>query len=72
MLYCGKSYPIVGCVLYWQGDGRPFWKLVVSEATGCADDNYFEDVYQVMFYEQSYLVFMLQPDFRACPNTDRN
>ncbi|XP_022951708.1 haloacid dehalogenase-like hydrolase domain-containing protein 3 isoform X1 [Cucurbita moschata] len=32
--------------LRYQGDGRPFWKLVVSEATGCADDSYFEDVYQ--------------------------
>ncbi|XP_022156303.1 haloacid dehalogenase-like hydrolase domain-containing protein 3 [Momordica charantia] len=32
--------------LRYQGDGRPFWKLVVSEATGCADDSYFEEVYQ--------------------------
>jgi hypothetical protein len=32
----------------WQGDGRPFWKLVVSEATGCADDDYFEEVYEVI------------------------
>lgn len=33
--------------LYFQGDGRPFWKLVVSEATGCSDNDYFEEVYQV-------------------------
>ncbi|KAF5443306.1 hypothetical protein F2P56_035868 [Juglans regia] len=32
--------------LCYQGDGRPFWKLVVSEATGCADDDYFEEVYE--------------------------
>jgi len=32
-----------------QGDGRPFWKLVVSEATGCGDDDYFEEVYEVAF-----------------------
>ncbi|XP_041015363.1 haloacid dehalogenase-like hydrolase domain-containing protein 3 isoform X1 [Juglans microcarpa x Juglans regia] len=32
--------------LRYQGDGRPFWKLVVSEATGCADDDYFEEVYE--------------------------
>ncbi|KAL6566473.1 hypothetical protein OROGR_002088 [Orobanche gracilis] len=28
------------------GDGKPFWKLVVSEATGCDDVNYFEEVYE--------------------------
>ncbi|KAK4261126.1 hypothetical protein QN277_004170 [Acacia crassicarpa] len=32
--------------LRYQGDGRPFWKLVVSEATGCADEDYFEEVYE--------------------------
>nr|XP_011463077.1 PREDICTED: haloacid dehalogenase-like hydrolase domain-containing protein 3 isoform X2 [Fragaria vesca subsp. vesca] len=32
--------------LRYQGDGRPFWKLVVSEATGCSDLDYFEHVYQ--------------------------
>lgn len=32
--------------LRYEGDGRPFWKLVVSEATGCADDDYFEEVYE--------------------------
>lgn len=32
---------------YWQGDGKPFWKLVVSEATGCSNDDYFEEVYEV-------------------------
>lgn len=30
-----------------QGDGRPFWRLMVSEATGCADNDYFEEVYEV-------------------------
>ncbi|XP_057993607.1 uncharacterized protein LOC110638758 isoform X3 [Hevea brasiliensis] len=32
--------------LRYQGDGRPFWKLVVSEATGCTNDDYFEEVYK--------------------------
>nr|GMD22846.1 haloacid dehalogenase-like hydrolase domain-containing protein 3 [Ipomoea batatas] len=32
--------------LRYKGDGRPFWKLIVSEATGCNDDSYFEEVYQ--------------------------
>ncbi|XP_061338812.1 uncharacterized protein LOC133285576 isoform X1 [Gastrolobium bilobum] len=32
--------------LRYQGDGRPFWKLVVSEATGCRDEDYFEEVYE--------------------------
>ncbi|KAK9063569.1 hypothetical protein SSX86_017439 [Deinandra increscens subsp. villosa] len=31
--------------LRYQGDGRPFWKLVVSEATGCDNNDYFEEVY---------------------------
>ncbi|XP_010523454.1 PREDICTED: haloacid dehalogenase-like hydrolase domain-containing protein 3 isoform X2 [Tarenaya hassleriana] len=32
--------------LRYQGDGRPFWKLVVSEATGCCDNDFFEEVYE--------------------------
>ncbi|TVU42984.1 hypothetical protein EJB05_09413 [Eragrostis curvula] len=32
--------------LRYQGDGRPFWRIVVAEATGCTDDDYFEEVYQ--------------------------
>ncbi|XP_076952361.1 uncharacterized protein LOC143626071, partial [Bidens hawaiensis] len=32
--------------LRYQGDGRPFWKLVVSEATGCSNNDYFEEVYE--------------------------
>lgn len=32
--------------LRYEGDGRPFWKLVVSEATGCANNDYFEEVYE--------------------------
>jgi len=37
-------------LFYYQGDGRPFWKLVVSEATGCANDDYFEEVYEVIIH----------------------
>ncbi|KAK8485665.1 hypothetical protein V6N13_029475 [Hibiscus sabdariffa] len=33
--------------LRYEGDGKPFWKLVVSEATGCSDDEYFEEVYEI-------------------------
>lgn len=32
-----------------QGDGKPFWKHVVSEATGCDSVDYFEEVYEVYF-----------------------
>lgn len=32
--------------LRYQGDGRSFWKLVVSEATGCSNEDYFEEVYE--------------------------
>ncbi|KAF3324259.1 haloacid dehalogenase-like hydrolase domain-containing protein 3 [Carex littledalei] len=32
--------------LRYEGDGRPFWRLIVSEATGCADNGYFEEVYE--------------------------
>ncbi|BAT99259.1 hypothetical protein VIGAN_10066100 [Vigna angularis var. angularis] len=32
--------------LRYQGDGKPFWKLIVSEATGCGDGDYFEEVYE--------------------------
>ncbi|XP_022776891.1 haloacid dehalogenase-like hydrolase domain-containing protein 3 [Durio zibethinus] len=32
--------------LRYEGDGKPFWKLVVAEATGCSNDNYFEEVYE--------------------------
>ena len=30
-----------------QGDGRPFWRYAVATATGCSDDTYFEELYQV-------------------------
>lgn len=30
-----------------QGDGKPFWKRVVAEATGCDNVDYFEEVYEV-------------------------
>ncbi|CAM0911139.1 unnamed protein product [Alopecurus aequalis] len=36
--------------LRYQGDGRPFWRIVVAEATGCMDNDYFEEVYQ--YYAQ--------------------
>ncbi|XP_047073520.1 haloacid dehalogenase-like hydrolase domain-containing protein 3 [Lolium rigidum] len=32
--------------LRYQGDGRPFWRIVVAEATDCTDKDYFEEVYQ--------------------------
>ncbi|KQJ95223.1 haloacid dehalogenase-like hydrolase domain-containing protein 3 isoform X2 [Brachypodium distachyon] len=32
--------------LRYQGDGRPFWKIVVAEATDCTNNDYFEEVYQ--------------------------
>ncbi|KAG8475655.1 hypothetical protein CXB51_032609 [Gossypium anomalum] len=32
--------------LRYEGDGKPFWKLVVSEATGCSNEDYFEEVYE--------------------------
>uniref|UniRef100_A0A0A9F8V6 Uncharacterized protein n=1 Tax=Arundo donax TaxID=35708 RepID=A0A0A9F8V6_ARUDO len=34
--------------LRYQGDGRPFWRIVVAEATNCTDDDYFEEVYHVL------------------------
>lgn len=52
------------CILYLpQGDGRPFWKLVVSEATGCADDDYFDEVYKVIslsFRNHAFFVRFMQ------------
>ncbi len=35
------------CWCFWQGDGRPFWRYAVATATGCADEAYFEELYQV-------------------------
>lgn len=32
---------------FGQGDGKPFWKHVVSEATGCDNVDYFEEIYEV-------------------------
>ncbi len=34
-------------LVFWQGDGRPFWRYAVATATGCADEAYFEELYQV-------------------------
>lgn len=31
--------------LRYQGDGRPFWRQIVVQATGCASNDYFEELY---------------------------
>ncbi|KAK1284552.1 hypothetical protein QJS10_CPB21g00670 [Acorus calamus] len=38
--------------LRYQGDGRAFWRLVVSEATGSDNNDYFEEVYEEVGYEK--------------------
>ncbi|KAL5981119.1 hypothetical protein ACLOJK_029039 [Asimina triloba] len=40
--------------LHYQGDGRLFWRLIVSEATGCDNNDYFEEVYEA---DVNYLFF---------------
>lgn len=42
--------------LRYQGDGRPFWKRVVAEATGCANDDYFEEVYRYFANGDAWLL----------------
>ncbi|EFJ08953.1 hypothetical protein SELMODRAFT_90084, partial [Selaginella moellendorffii] len=32
--------------LRYEGDGRRFWKYAVATATGCDNDDYFEELYQ--------------------------
>lgn len=32
--------------LRYEGDGRKFWRAAVAQATGCADQDYFEELYQ--------------------------
>ncbi|GLJ49625.1 hypothetical protein SUGI_1052820 [Cryptomeria japonica] len=32
--------------LRYQGDGRPFWRHIVAQATGCASNDYFEELYK--------------------------
>lgn len=32
--------------LRYEGDGRKFWRAAVAQATGCADQGYFEELYQ--------------------------
>lgn len=31
--------------LRYVGDGRPFWRYIVQESTGCSNDELFEEVY---------------------------
>jgi hypothetical protein len=33
-------------LLFAVGDGRPFWRFIVQEATQCSDEAMFEEVYQ--------------------------
>lgn len=57
-----KENVLIEVLCYSQGDGRPFWKLVVSEATGCADDDYFEEVYEVISLKTNpFKVLVLRP-----------
>lgn len=46
-IVCSFMICWVGLSIGWQGDGKPFWRLVVSEATGCDNADYFEEVYEV-------------------------
>ncbi|KAH7292325.1 hypothetical protein KP509_29G061900 [Ceratopteris richardii] len=32
--------------LRYEGDGKPFWRHVVAQATGCNDEQFFEELYQ--------------------------
>lgn len=42
--------------LRYQGDGRAFWKTVVFEATGCGDNNFFEEVYEHYAHGNAWLL----------------
>ncbi|XP_078443981.1 uncharacterized protein LOC144713289 isoform X3 [Wolffia australiana] len=46
--------------LWYQGDGRDFWKAVVSEATGCPSIDYFEEVYQKRPFKSCILKYFLR------------
>lgn len=39
---------------YEQGDGRPFWRYAVATATGCPDETYFEELYQVISFSSRF------------------
>ena len=67
---CSSPLQSFNCWFYWQmlpnwqGDAKPFWKLLVSEATGYNNDDYFEEVYEVIiFFGLSYLQYILKRFF---------
>ena len=39
------STPWAGSTIRYVGDGRPFWRFIVSRATGCDDPELFEEIY---------------------------
>ncbi|KAF3778829.1 Haloacid dehalogenase-like hydrolase domain-containing protein 3 [Nymphaea thermarum] len=41
-----SSYHVHVLTMEAMADGRPFWRHVVSEATGCSNNEYFEEVYE--------------------------
>jgi len=51
------------------GDGRPFWRYIVQEATQCTDEAMFEEVYQ--YYARAGEIsfqLQLQPTAHALPH----
>jgi REG-2-like HAD superfamily hydrolase len=45
---CRSAYntPWGASPLRYVGDGRPFWRFIVEQSTGCADERLFEELYQ--------------------------
>ncbi|KAL2652851.1 hypothetical protein R1flu_020979 [Riccia fluitans] len=42
--------------LRYEGDGRPFWRFAVATATGCSDEAYFEELYQLFARGEAWRV----------------
>ena len=54
--------------LRYVGDARDFWRFMVSETTGCDDEDYFERVYE--YYERSE-AWTMAPGAEECLQTVR-
>eukprot|EP00271_Cylindrocystis_brebissonii_P015581 TRINITY_DN38514_c0_g1_i1.p1 TRINITY_DN38514_c0_g1~~TRINITY_DN38514_c0_g1_i1.p1 ORF type:complete len:430 (-),score=15.84 TRINITY_DN38514_c0_g1_i1:390-1679(-) len=47
-------------ILRYHGDARPFWQFVLSEATGCADQQFAEEVYE--YYTSAQAWRLIDPE----------
>lgn len=56
--HCRAAYntPWGGSTIRYVGDGRPFWRHIVTQSTGCCSEEMFEELYDYYARGTSYFL----------------